>query len=102
MNPDTATIDECIVYISDAMDDYPLSATLDAAAGALPEGWVWTTITSGAWNKLGVKYVKQSSLWHAACWRDDDQNDASALADTEHLARFRAAAKAWMQVKGEA
>jgi hypothetical protein len=72
---------------------HPVPATLDAAAGCLPEGWVW-----------------QSVLWY-----DDTPAEATAIStykavsasgegkewEGERHARFRAAAKAWAVVRKE-
>ncbi len=112
MNPDTATIDECRDYIAQAMgwslqtdgfnrmwvkfpeggiNNHPIPLTLDAAAGALPEGWSWLNLDFGEYGKC----VAQAGTDF------DSEVVKTFVCESEPLARFRCAAKAWMQVKGE-
>lgn len=99
MNPNTMTIDECWDFLLEVLPGPKPSggfkfsgSTLDSIAGALPPDWVWCV----------VQWYKRDDV-EAWCHRIGDcENDSmeGMKADTELLARARAAVKAWMVVKG--
>lgn len=116
MNPDTASLQECCDALaefagytrheppgggdywwthessSDPIYEPPFS-DLDSIAGALPAGWVWNDIT---WLPDEV-YAGARSGWDVS----KGIVGVDGEADTELLARARAAVKAWLAVKGK-
>lgn len=115
MNPHTATLAECRDFLAECKGwmaytpcfddplahgwlkypnlhepDHPIPATLDAIAGALPDGWVWECIGQ-----------KEAGGWFASCSLGFDDPEMYADADTERLARIRVACLAWMEHKKE-
>jgi hypothetical protein len=67
----------------------PIFASLDAAAGCLPDGWSWFCLDFGEYGKCVARAMRGNELAN------------SYVCDTERLARFRAAAKAWAVVRKE-
>jgi hypothetical protein len=71
--------------------EHPVPPTIDSAAGCLPEGYEWT----------GVLFRCEGHDGPAAATAIGPGAPVGAKADTERLARFRAAAKAWAVVRKE-
>jgi len=98
MNPNEWTLDQCRDFLAECKGwagfslsgRKPIPATLDAIAGALPEGVTWRE----------VKHVCGES-WSAVA----EQKSSGSLvsyshnSDTERLARARAACLAWIEHK---
>jgi hypothetical protein len=80
---------------------HPVPATLDAAAGCLPEGW-WYWINHCGMTDRCVAGQGIRETFVCECVHKTQQHiRVRSEADTERLARFRAAAKAWAVVRKE-
>jgi hypothetical protein len=80
---------------------HPVPATLDAAAGRLPEGW-WYWINHCGMTDRCVAGQGIRETFVCECVHKTQQHiRVRSEADTERLARFRAAAKAWAVVRKE-
>ena len=112
MNWTTKTIDECCDFLAECkgwkhkggrwyhpvyhklgsdQKRHPIPATLDAIAGALPDEWVWCVVEFYDYKGVGA-YARNKT-------RDDYVEDwTRAEANTELLARARAACMAWEAV----
>jgi len=82
-------------YVGCRYGDHPIPATLDAAAGALPDGWVWSYID---WQDESFG----RPVCSAFATRGDEYEPLSGSVvegqgDSEIPARFRAACLAWIE-----
>ncbi len=81
-DPNTATLEACIEFLADRFK-HPIPATLDAAYWALPMGWRWYYIRWAHGLCLAYTVDKPQNSF--------DTRTCIGVADTELLARFRAA-----------
>ena len=110
MSLDTASVEECMAYIALALGEDPsyvrewlapsgshraylskVTRDLDSAAGCLPPDWVWCNIDFG--DCTGNPPTTATAHRKGQC---DLDRMAACEGETELLARFRCAAKAWM------
>ncbi len=88
MNPHVWTLGMCRDFLAECKGNIlPIPATLDAVAGALPEGIVWREIKYKALSKRWVVAADRESDGLIMGWSDGE---------TEILARARAACLAWI------
>lgn len=109
-NLNEMTLDECreelgrLPHLSVQGNPPRISNTLDAIAGAMPDGWAVSIENTRDFSKREVVWVweahgtRRSAVGTRGCC---GANVRDATADTEILARARLAVACWRATKGE-